>query len=40
MQSIDFSTLLTIMYVLVDDWYKEIAPRLLKGKAGSQAQLE
>lgn len=34
MQSIDFPTLLTIMYVLVDDWYKENAPRLLQGKAG------
>jgi hypothetical protein len=34
MHSIDFPTLLTIMYVLVDDWYKENAPRLLKGKVG------
>ena len=34
MQSIDFPTLLTIIYVLVDDWYKQHAPRLLKGKAG------
>jgi len=36
MQSIDFPTLLTIMYVLVDDWYKENAPRLLQGKAGAK----
>lgn len=34
MQSIDFPTLLTIMYVLVDDWYKLHAPRLLRGKPG------
>lgn len=36
MRSIDFPTLLTIMYVLIDDWYKENAPRLLKGKAGAK----
>lgn len=36
MQSIDFPTLLTIMYVLVDDWYKLHAPRLLKGKVGAK----
>ena len=36
MHSIDFPTLLTIMYVLVDDWYKENAPRLLKGKVGAK----
>src|SRR2546423_541112 len=36
MQSIDFPTLLTIMYTLVDDWYKENAPRLLKGKVGAK----
>lgn len=36
MQSIDFPTLLTITYVLVDDWYIENAPRLLKGKAGAK----
>ena len=36
MHSIDFPTLLTIMYVLVDDWYKEHAPRLLKGKVGAK----
>lgn len=34
MQSIDFPTLLTIMYVLIDDWYEQNAPRLLKGKVG------
>jgi hypothetical protein len=27
---------LTIIYVLVDDWYKENAPRLLKGKVGAK----
>ena len=36
MQSIDFPTLLTTAYVLVDDWYIENAPRLLKGKAGAK----
>ena len=36
MQSIDFPTLLTIMYTLVDDWYQENAPRLLKGKVGAK----
>jgi hypothetical protein len=35
-QSIDFPTLLTIMYILVDDWYKPNAPRLLKGKVGAK----
>jgi hypothetical protein len=34
MHSIDFPTLLTTMYVLVDDWYIEHAPRLLRGKPG------
>jgi hypothetical protein len=36
MQSIDFPTVLTTVYVLVDDWYKENAPRLLKGKVGAK----
>jgi hypothetical protein len=36
MQSIDFPHLLTIMYVLVDDWYKLNAPHLLKGKVGAK----
>ncbi len=36
MRSIDFPTLLTIMYTLVDDWYEQNAPRLLKGKAGAK----
>ena len=36
MQSIDFPSLLTIMYVLVDDWYSQHAPRLLKGKVGAK----
>jgi hypothetical protein len=35
-QSIDFPTLLTTTYVLVDDWYMENAPRLLKGKVGAK----
>jgi Transposase DDE domain len=34
--SIDFPSLLTIMYVLVDDWYKVNAPRLLRGKVGAK----
>jgi len=36
MQSIDFPSLLTIMYVLVDDWYKLHAPHLLQGKVGAK----
>ena len=36
MQSIDFPTLLTIMYTLVDDWYKLNARRLLLGKVGAK----
>ncbi len=36
MRSIDFPSLLTIMYVLVDDWYKQNALRLLKGKVGAK----
>lgn len=36
MHSIDFPTLLIIMYVLIDDWYKQHAPRLLKGKVGAK----
>ena len=36
MQSIDFPTLLTTTFVLVDDWYRENAPRLLKGKVGAK----
>jgi hypothetical protein len=35
-QSIDFPSLLTIIYTLVDDWYKLNAPRLLKGKLRAQ----
>jgi hypothetical protein len=38
MHSIDFPTPLTIIYVLVDDWYKENAPRLLQGKVGAKPQ--
>ncbi len=36
MHSIDFPSLLTIMYVLVDDWYTEHSPRLLRGKVGAK----
>jgi hypothetical protein len=36
MHSIDFPSLLTTMYVLVDDWYKEHSPRLLRGKVGAK----
>ncbi|MDX6484708.1 MAG: hypothetical protein QOE95_2481 [Gaiellaceae bacterium] len=36
MHSIDFPTLLTIMYVLVDDWYKQQAPRWLTGRVGAK----
>lgn len=36
MHSIDFPSLLTTMYVLIDDWYKEHAPRLLRGKVGAR----
>jgi len=32
--TVDFETLLTIIYVLVDDWYQLSASRLLKGKRG------
>jgi len=34
--SIDLPTLLTIMYVLVDDWYKAEGHLLLKGKPGTK----
>ena len=34
MTSIDIETLLTIIYVLVDDWYQSKGQALLKGKAG------
>jgi hypothetical protein len=34
MTSIDIETLLTIIYVLVDEWYKSKGPALLKGKPG------
>jgi hypothetical protein len=34
MPSITFSELITIIYVLVDDWYQMNAERFLKGKAG------
>jgi len=34
--TIDFETLLTIIYVLVDDWYQHVGRRLLKGKRGAK----
>lgn len=37
MTSIDLETLLTIIYVLVDDWYQAGGSRFLKGKAGAKA---
>ncbi len=33
---IDMETLLTVIFVLVDDWYLENGPRLLKGKRGAK----
>lgn len=35
-QKVDAETLLTIMYVLVDDWYHDHASRLLQGKRGAK----
>lgn len=37
MTSIDIETLLTIIFVEVDDWYQEKGQKLLKGKAGRKA---
>jgi hypothetical protein len=37
MTSIDIETLLTIVFVHVDDWYQEKGQPLLKGKAGRKA---
>jgi len=34
--TVDFETLLTIIYVLVDDWYRHSGRRLLKGKRGAK----
>ena len=34
MTSIDIETLLTIIFVHVDDWYKEKGQQLLRGKVG------
>ena len=34
MTSIDMETILTIIYVLVDDWYEAKGNKLLKGKVG------
>ena len=36
MTSITISDLLTIIYVLVDDWYQQEGMKLLKGKAGQK----
>src|SRR5258708_7313561 len=36
MTSIDMESLLTIIYVLVDDWYKTEGNKLLEGKVGSK----
>lgn len=38
MTSISIETLLTIIYVLVDDWYQEKGHELLKGKVGRKPQ--
>src|SRR5262249_29450948 len=38
MTSIDMVELLTIVYVLVDDWYKEKGAQFLKGKAGAKPE--
>lgn len=38
MTSIDIETLLTIIYVLVDDWYQETGKHLLKGKVGRKPE--
>ncbi len=38
MTSIDLETLLTTLYVLVDDWYQTEGRHLLKGKTGAKAQ--
>lgn len=37
MTSIDIETLLTIIFVHVDDWYQERGQKLLKGKSGRKA---
>jgi len=38
MTSIPISDLLTIIFVVVDDWYKTQGARLLKGKPGAKPQ--
>lgn len=38
MTSIDIETLLTIIYVLVDDWYRARGQRLLQGKVGRKPE--
>jgi hypothetical protein len=38
MESITVSDLLTIIFVLVDDWYQEYGLQLLKGKAGTKPE--
>lgn len=37
MTSIDLETLLTIIFVLIDDWYQARGHRLMKGKVGRKA---
>jgi hypothetical protein len=36
MTSISITELLTIIFVLVDDWYQDYGHKLLKGKAGKK----
>jgi len=38
MSSINIETLLTIVYVMVDDWYQAKGPELLKGKVGCKPE--
>jgi len=40
MASIDIETILTIVYVLVDDWYEGEGKNLLKGKVGSHPKFK
>jgi hypothetical protein len=37
MKSIDIETLLTIIYVVVDDWYKAVGGAMKKGQRGAKA---
>lgn len=40
MPSIDIETILTIVYVVVDDWYEAEGKELLKGKVGRRPQFK